>query len=43
MKKIPFALVLAFGLARSYGQIWCTSIRRFSSLIAPLLVRRLGI
>ena len=28
---------------RSYGQIWCTSIRRFSCLIAPLLVRRLGI
>ncbi len=27
----------------SYGQIWCTSIRRFSCLIAPLLVRRLGI
>ncbi len=27
----------------SYGQIWCTSIRRFSCLTAPLLVRRLGI
>lgn len=30
-------------LLESYGQIWCTSIRRFSCLIAPLLVRRLGI
>jgi len=27
----------------SYGQIWCMGIRRFSCLIAPLLVRRLGI
>lgn len=32
-----------YNAVKSYGQIWCTSIRRFSCLIAPLLVRRLGI
>ncbi|EHU1539510.1 site-specific DNA-methyltransferase [Acinetobacter baumannii] len=39
----PNGIVLDFHLGSSYGQIWCTSIRRFSCLIAPLLVRRLGI
>ncbi len=35
--------VIFLEISESYGQIWCTSIRRFSCLIAPLLVRRLGI
>ncbi len=32
-----------YAVDESYGQIWCMGIRRFSCLIAPLLVRRLGI
>jgi len=36
-------VIFIIGVTGSYGQIWCMGIRRFSCLIAPLLVRRLGI
>ena len=42
-EKIRDRILKGMGLTESYGQIWCTSIRRFSCLTAPLLVRRLGI
>ena len=35
--------IAGFILAVSYSQIWCMGIKQLSCLIAPLLVRRLGI